>query len=129
MRRAFGHDAAGRQHRDAVGEILGLLHVVRCEEDRLAEPTQTGDDLPGSAAGGRIEPGRRLVEEDELRITDEREREVEPPPLAAGQPRAERACLLAETDQGDRLLDVPRRMVEAGVQGQALPNRQSGLGL
>ena len=34
--------------------------------------------LPGGAARGRVEAGRRLVEEDELGIADERDAEVEP---------------------------------------------------
>ena len=108
-RRALGHDAPGRQHRDPVGQVLRLVHVVGGEEDRLAELPQPGDDLPGGPAGGRVEPGGRLVEEDELGVADQREREVEPPPLAAGQPRAERARLPGEADQGDGLVDVARR--------------------
>jgi hypothetical protein len=39
--------------------------------------------LPRLAAGGGVEAGRRLVEEDELGVADEREREVEPALLAA----------------------------------------------
>jgi signal transduction histidine kinase len=61
------------------------------EKDRLAELAEPGDDLPGGPAGGRVEPGGRLVEEDELGVTDQREREIEPPPLAAGEPGGERA--------------------------------------
>jgi hypothetical protein len=92
----------------------------------LAEP---GDDLPGGPAGGGVEPGGWLIKEDELGVADQREREVEPPPLAAGQPGGERACLPGEADQGDGLVDVPRRAVEPGVHGQALTYRQAGLGL
>jgi len=92
----------------------------------LPEP---GNDLPGGAAGGRVKTSGRLVQEDELWVADEGEGEIEPAPLAAGQPGAERARLLGETDQGDGLLDVSRRTVEPGVHGQALPYGQAGLGL
>ena len=34
--------------------------------------------MPRAPRGG-VEPGRRLVEEDQLRVADQREREVEPP--------------------------------------------------
>ena len=128
-RGAVGHDAPGREHRDPVGQVLRLVHVVGGEEDRLAELPQPGDDLPGGPAGGRVETGGRLVKEDELGVTDQREREIEPPPLAAGEPGGERACLTGEADQGDGLADVPWRAVEPGVHGQALTYRQAGLGL
>jgi hypothetical protein len=34
-----GHDLAGGDHGDAVGQVLGLVHVVRGEEHGLAEVT------------------------------------------------------------------------------------------
>src|SRR5208282_2011060 len=81
------------------------------------------------AAGGRLEAGGRLVQEDELWVADEGEGEIEPAPLADRQPGAERARLSGETDQGDGLVDIPRRAVEPGAHGQALPDGQAGLGL
>src|SRR5260370_37893474 len=57
------------------------------------------------------------------------EGEIERAPWAAGQPGAERARLLGEAGQGDGLVDIPRRAVEPGVHGQALPDGQAGLGL
>src|SRR5215472_2322691 len=99
------------------------------EEDRLAELPEPGDDVPGGAAGGRVETSGRLVQEDELWVADQGEREVEPAPLAARQPGADRVRLAGETDQGDGLVDIPRRAVEPGIHGQALPHGQAGLGL
>ena len=54
---------------------------------------------------------------------------VEPPPLAAGQRRAQRVRLAGQADQRDGLVDVPRLAVVAGVQLQALAHGQAGLGL
>ena len=54
---------------------------------------QAGDHLPGGAARRGVEAGRGLVEEDELGVADQRERHIEPAPLAAGQPGAERVGL------------------------------------
>ena len=99
------------------------------EEDGLAELPEPGDDLPGGAAGRRVETGGRLVQEEQFRVADEGEGEIEPAPLAAGEPGAERARLPGETDQRDGLVDIPRRAVEPGVHGQALPDGQAGLGL
>jgi hypothetical protein len=94
----------------------------------LAEVPEPGHDLPGGAAGRRVETSGRLVQEDELRVADQGEGEIEPAPLAARQPAAERARLAGQTDQGDDLVDIPRRAIEPGVHGQALPDGQAGLG-
>ena len=99
------------------------------EEDGLAELPEPGNDLPGGAAGGRIEASGRLVQEDELRVADEGEGEIEPAPLAARQPGAECARLAGQADEGESVVDIPRRAVEPGVHGQALPDGQAGLGL
>ena len=115
-RRPLGDDPAAGDDRDAVGELLGLVHVVRREEDGLAERAQPVDHVPGGAARRRVEARRRLVEEDQLRVADQRERDVEPPPLPARELRRERVGLLVEPDERDRLVDVARLEVVAGVE-------------
>src|SRR5579863_1667193 len=99
------------------------------EEHGLAQLPQPGNDLPGGTAGGRVETRGGLGKEDQLRVADEGEGEIEPPPLAARQPGAERAGLTSEADQVDGLVDIPRRTIEPGVQGQALADGQARLGL
>src|SRR5215472_14968203 len=76
LRGTLGHHAPGRQHGDPVGQVFRLVHVVDGEEDGLAELPEPGDDVPGGAAGGRVETSGRLVQEDELWVADEGEREV-----------------------------------------------------
>ena len=65
--------AQGRvQDRDPVAQALGLLEAVRRQEDRhplLAEPV---DELVDLARGDRVEPRRRLVEEQHLRVAEQR---------------------------------------------------------
>ena len=51
----------------------------------LPEAGEVPDHLPGVAPGVRVEARRRLVEEQQLPVADQREREVEPPLLATGQ--------------------------------------------
>jgi hypothetical protein len=128
-RRALGNDAPGGENGDPVGQVLRLVHVVSGEEDGLAESPEPGNDLPGGAARRRVEASGRLVQEDELWVADKGEGEIEPAPLAGRQPGAERARLPGETYQGDSLVDIPRRAIEPGVQGQALPHGQAGLRL
>ena len=78
MTRAVVHD------HDALGELVGLVEVVRGEEDRRAgRPAQVDDVLPEVGAAVRVEAGRRLVEEQQLGAVDEPERDVEPALLAA----------------------------------------------
>ena len=81
-------DAAVLDDRHAVGELLGLVEVVRRQHDGLAEVAQRADRAPRRAARRRVEAGRRLVEEDQLGVADERQREVQPALLAARQRRA-----------------------------------------
>src|SRR5215208_3032689 len=83
VRRALADDLAGDDHRDPVGQPLGLFHVVGGEEDRLAEIAQTRDDVPRGAPCRRVKAGGGLVEEDKLGVADQRERDVDATLLTA----------------------------------------------
>ena len=84
-RRALGDDLAVVDDPDPVAEDVGLLEVLRRQEDGdavlLGEPR---DLLPERGPRLRVEAGRRLVEEEDARAVDEREREVEPALHPAG---------------------------------------------
>ena len=101
---------------DAVGEPLGLLDVVRREQDRLAEVAQRSDRVPGrgarrgrsrsSARRGRAARGRRRGQH-----------EVEPPLLPARQrftsaSRFSSSPTSATTSRGSRGARSSRRTVE-----------------
>ena len=92
------------QDGDAVGEPLRLLHVVRREQDALAQGAEVADRVPGLPPRGRVEAGRRLVEEDELGVADEREGEIEPAQLTAGERAHPRVALLGQADEVDHLV-------------------------
>ena len=49
---------------EPVAELVGLLHVVRGEEDGLALAVQLAEDLPQREAALRVEAGGGLVEEE-----------------------------------------------------------------
>ena len=57
---------------------MRLVHVMGREEDRFPELAQPAYHLPSVTPGAWVEAGRRLVEEQEIGIADERERDVEP---------------------------------------------------
>ena len=81
---ALGGDLAVVEHGDAVGEFVGLVQVLRGEEDGDAVGDELADDLPHVVAGARVEAGGRLVEEDDPRVADQGHGDVEAALHAAG---------------------------------------------
>ena len=73
---------------------------------------------------GGVEPGRRLVEEQQLGITNQGHRHVEPAALAAGQRSGASVAAVAEPDELERLADRPRVWVVAGEPLDQFPGRQ-----
>ena len=73
---------------------LGLVEIRRGHHDRDALAQELRQQLPELAARHRIDAGRRLVEQDERRLVDERAGErqllLHAARQLAGQPRAER---------------------------------------
>ena len=63
---------------EARGEPLGLVHEMRRQQDRLALAQELPQPVPDKMPRLRVEPGRRLVEDQELRVVDERARERQP---------------------------------------------------
>ena len=104
-RRTDSEDAAVLDDRDSVGELLRLVEIVGCEEDRLAQSAEVSHRLPRPPAGLGVEARGRLVEEDQLGVADQREREVEPPQLPAGELADPSAGALLQPRQRQDLLD------------------------
>ena len=140
-RRPLGDHLAVVDHGDALRELVGLLEVLRAEQDRRPARHQHADDVPHLVARARVEPGGRLVEEHELRGDDDAGRDVEPPPhparvvldqprgglgeaegleqlagalLGRGAPQAEQP---ADAGSGSRGRSGPRRRRRAGRSG------------
>ena len=72
------------EHGDPVGQAVRLLEVLGGEEDRHASADQFTEHVPHPAAAARIKPGGRLVQEDELGITEQGHRQIEPALHPAG---------------------------------------------
>ncbi len=97
---------------DAVREHVRLLEVLRREEDGDAVLAGESRHLdPERVAALRIEPGRRLVEEEDRRPVQERERQVE----AALHPARVRAHLavrrFGQADALEQLVAAARALV------------------
>src|SRR5438034_2247884 len=79
------HDLAFVDDADAVG-LFGLFEIVRGQEDRgAARPPDLGEVLPEGAARWDVEAGRRLVEEQDLRVVQEAPHDLELPSHPAGE--------------------------------------------
>jgi hypothetical protein len=107
--RAVGDDPAAVEDEDPVGQLLGLVQVVRGEQDRGVELVgEAVHQVVELAPGLRVEARGRLVEEQQLRTADDADRDVEPPPLAAGKGPDLLLRVLGEPDGLDQLVGVPR---------------------
>jgi len=69
--RAERDQASAVDHGNPVAEAFGFVHVVRRQQDRSAVRAELGDVLPELQAALRIEPGGRLVQEEDLRVAYE----------------------------------------------------------
>ena len=75
--RALGDHAAVVDHRDLVGQVVGLLEVLRREENGRALPHELGDHVPHRQPRAGVEARGGLVEEEDRRARDERTGEIE----------------------------------------------------
>ena len=71
-RAALGHDLRLVHDDEPVAQLLRLVHVVRRQHERDAALLEPVEPVPQEVAGLRVEPGRRLVEEQDGRLVDER---------------------------------------------------------
>ena len=81
--RAVAHDPAVVDDRDAAGQLVGLVEVLRREEHGGALAVEPADLLPHRQAARGVEAGGGLVEEQHGRLVHEGQREVEAPLHAA----------------------------------------------
>ena len=119
-------DASLVDQRYPVAQPFGFLHEVRDQHDRHAAVADTLDQFPGVAAGLRIQAGGHLVEYRDLRLADERQRDRQPLPLAAGQGPVVVVAFRGEPQRLGQLADVGRVAVERPVHVEDLPDPQRG---
>ena len=91
-------DLALADHADAVGHLLGLVDVVRGQDDRHAAVAQRAHQLPHVAPQLDVDAGRRLVEEQDSRLVRQRLGDQQPA-LHAARQRHDLAVLLSHSDR------------------------------
>jgi hypothetical protein len=101
---------------------------MRREYRRAALVLEVPHQRPGFAARDRVEAGGRLVEEDQVGVADDADRDVEPALLAARERGGLLPGLLGQPDHLDDLVDGERIGVEGGEVPEDLAYRQVGEG-
>jgi hypothetical protein len=71
-------DLAVDHERDPVAQLVGGGHVVRGQEDGRAALTLGSDQILDALCAGRVEPARRLVEEDQVRFVQQAAGDAQP---------------------------------------------------
>src|ERR687893_63897 len=82
--RALGDHLPVVDHRYPVGQLVGLVEVLRGQQHGGALGDHAPDDLPDLVPAARVEPGRGLVEEDQFGGDDQARRDVDAPAHPAG---------------------------------------------
>ncbi|EMY33032.1 phenol hydroxylase [Arthrobacter crystallopoietes BAB-32] len=83
--RAFGHDPALVHDDQPVAELLGLVHVVRGEHQRDALLLESEEPVPEDVPRLRVQAGGGLVQQQDLRLVDQRAGDGQPALHAAGE--------------------------------------------
>jgi hypothetical protein len=110
-----GDDAAARDHRDPVGELVGLLQVLSGQHDGGPGSEQLADHRPQLRSAARVEPSGRLVEEEDPRRGDHAGGQIESAahPTRVGPDSAVRGG--GEVEPFEKLSRPPSRVASAQV--------------
>ena len=117
-----GHDLTVVDEHYPVAEPFSFVHEMCDQHDGHATISDTCDELPGVPASLRVKAGRQLVEDRDLRVADQRERDCHPLLLASGEPPVVGVALRGEVEQVQQLARVGRVRVEGGEQLHQLVN-------
>jgi hypothetical protein len=101
VRGALGDHEPVVDHRDPVGETVGLVQVLGRQEHGGALGDERLDRVPYTDAAARIQARRGLVEEENRRPRDECRRDVDTTAHAAGVGRDEPVAGFGEIEGGE----------------------------
>jgi hypothetical protein len=126
---SLGHDPPLVHDQEPVAQARGLLHVVRGQQQGHALSSQALQGLPHGQAGLRVEAGRRLVQDDQLGVVDERPGDQQAPLHPPGERLDPVACAVRQVREVQQLLRAPRGSLGVdsevvALEDQVLANRQ-----
>jgi hypothetical protein len=122
--RSNGDDVAVIDDRDAIAQSFGFFHVMRRQDDRTSGSLQILDQLPELSTRLRIESSGGLVEEKQLRVSNERAGNRKSLLLSARETADPRTPLFAELDDADHFVDGATPVVEAAEKTKSLEDGQ-----
>ncbi len=113
----------------AVAQLLGLVHVVRGEDEGDAALLEAEQAVPDDVPGLRVETGGGLVEDQDVRVVDEAPGDREAALHAAGQRVDLVVGALGELNEVEQLVgalvdQLARQPEVAAVDEQVLAHRQ-----
>src|SRR5688572_33408664 len=97
---------------------------MRRQQNGPSTLSKSRHDLPQLQTALRVEPGRRLVEKQNLRIADERAGHRQPLLLPTGELADARVPLLFESELAQQILGRRAFAIERSEQPQCLEDRQ-----
>jgi hypothetical protein len=110
--------------RDAIAQTLRFIHVVRGEHHRAPLGPEARDELPELPAGLRVQPRRRFVEKEQVRVAHDRAGDGEPLLLATRKRRDAGVPLLLELHHGNHILHGAAPLVETAEEADGFADRQ-----
>jgi len=126
--RRVERDQSRPQYRDTIGHAIDLVEVVRREQDRAALVAQPTHQLAKIVSTLRIETRRRLIEQNNRGVVEERAGKGHALLEALGQLAGKVASTIRDAKEIEHPIDGARRRsktVKPRVDGQVLPNRQA----
>jgi len=98
VRRVDRHQLAASEQANAVGEMLGLFHVVCREQDCRARVGERFEQVPQRPASGGVDARRRFVEHEQVGVVDQRRGDTDPALLAAREVLVVGVCAVCDAD-------------------------------
>ena len=132
MRWPLGDDAAAVHDHEAIAELLGLVHVMRGQDQGDAVALELEQPLPQQVASLGIEARGRFVQQQDLRVVDQRPGDGEPPAHSSGQGVDAVSCLVGQPGEVEQTFGplphhCPGQPEVPAVDQQVLPDSEFGV--
>src|SRR5450759_1501144 len=111
LRCALSHDQTLIDDDDGVGQLIGLVQILRRQQHRGAARDQGANRRPHLTATDRIQPGGGLIEKEHLRFCDQAGGQVETAPHAA-------RIFLHQPVPGVNKVELAKQVVCASARGR-----------
>jgi len=122
--RALRDDRAVGEQADAVGEPLGFGHIVGGQDDGRPARGEVLDQSPDGTAAGGVDARRRLVEEEQTGVVDQRGADADAALLAAREILIPGVAGVDEADVREDVVGIPRVVIESRIVCEQFPRTE-----